>query len=133
MVSVILRGYRSSTYRFTPADDGKYQVSLSSDGMVLLQQAYGVHSPNRNAVLSWSYNGTAGTFKVYIDGVETTVTTVSGTIPASLFTTDIPIRLFQDFNGANPSDKQIGKTLMYNKALSDSEHVKIYRALRRYL
>jgi hypothetical protein len=111
--------------------DGSIRVSLSSDG-IGSYTAYFI-APNRNAVISWSYNGTAGTLFVYIDGVKYTPTTVSGTIPASLFTTDIPIRLFQDFNGASPSDKQIGKTLMYNKALSDSEHVKIYRALRRYL
>jgi hypothetical protein len=114
------------------ATDGRVRFILSSTGAVNAWSGR-ADLPNRNSVLSWSYNGTAGTFKVYIDGAETTVTTVFGTIPASLFTTDIPIRLFQDFNGASPSDKQIGKTLMYNKALSDSEHVKIYRALRRYL
>ena len=114
------------------ATDGRVRFILSSTGAVNAWSGR-ADLPNRNAVLSWSYNGTAGTFKVYIDGAETTVTTVSGTIPASLFTTDIPIRLFSDFNGASPSDKQFGKTLMYNKALSDSEHVKIYRALRRYL
>ena len=114
------------------ATDGRVRFILSSTGAVNAWSGR-ADLPNRNSVLSWSYNGTAGTFKVYIDGAETTVTTVSGTIPASLFTTDIPIRLFSDFNGANPSDKQFGKTLMYNKALSDSEHVKIYRALRRYL
>ena len=122
---------RSSTYG--SSDDGKLRIQLSPSGTASGQWSGDIDVPNRNSVLSWSYNGTAGTLKVYIDGVETTVTTVSGTIPASLFTTNIPIRLFSDFNGANPSDKQFGKTLMYNKALSDSEHVKIYRALRRYL
>ena len=121
--------YRSSA---DSATDGRVPFILSSTGAVNAWSGR-ADLPNRNSVLSWSYNGTAGTFKVYIDGAETTVTTVFGTIPASLFTTNIPIRLFQNFNGVNPSDKQIGKTLMYNKALSDSEHVKIYRALRRYL
>jgi hypothetical protein len=109
---------------------GVIRFYLSGDGT----SAYigEVALPDADIVLSWTFN--AGTFKVYINGTETTVTTIGANpVPASLSTTDLPIRLFQNFDGGNPSDKQIGKTLMYNKALSDSEHVKIYRALRRYL
>ena len=109
---------------------GVIRFYLSGDGT----SAYigEVALPDADIVLSWTFN--AGTFKVYINGTETTVTTIGATpVPASMFTTDLPVRLFQDSTGANPSDKQFGKTLMYNKALSASEHAQLYRALRRYL
>jgi hypothetical protein len=110
---------------------GVIRFYLSGDGASGFY-ACQVALPDADIVLSWTFN--AGTFKVYINGTETTVTTIGANpVPASLFTTDLPVRLFQDFIGTNPSNLQFGKMLMYNKALSDSDHAQLYRALRRYL
>jgi hypothetical protein len=123
---------RSWLLYFNDTSPSRLTVALSSNGTsAAVTLLYSLS--DEEAVYSWSYNGGAPSFTFYKNGVALNPTSTGGTIPSSLFTTDIPIRLFQDFNGANPSDKQFGKTLMYNKALSDSEHVKIYRALRRYL
>jgi hypothetical protein len=124
---------RSSSYG--SSDDGKLRILLSPSGTSTGQWSGDIDVPNRNAVLSWSYNGTAGTFFIYIDGVKYTPTTVSGTIPASLFTPDtqLPIRLFQDFDGNNPSDKQFLPPLMYNRELSPSEHSDLYEKLQGLL
>jgi hypothetical protein len=123
---------RSWLLYFNDTSPSRLTVALSSNGTsVSATLLYSLS--DEEAVYSWSYNGGTNSFTFYKNGAALNPTSTGGTIPSSLFTTDIPIRLFQDFNGANPSDKQFGKMLMYNKALSDSDHAQLYRALRRYL
>jgi hypothetical protein len=109
---------------------GVIRFYLSGDGIAAY--AGEVALPDADIVLSWTFN--AGTFKVYINGTETTVTTIGANpVPASLSTTDLPIRLFQNFDGGNPSDKQFLPPLMYNRELSPSEHSDLYEKLQGLL
>jgi hypothetical protein len=123
---------RSWLLYFNDTSPSRLTVVLSSSGTASSGSLLYSLS-DEEAVYSWSYNGGANSFTFYKNGVALTPVSTPGVVPASLFTSDTPVHLFSGFDGGNPSDKQFGKMLMYNKALSDSEHAQLYRALRRYL
>jgi hypothetical protein len=123
---------RSWMLYFNDTSPSRLTVVLSSSGTASSGSLLYSLS-DEEAVYSWSYNGGAPSFTFYKNGVALTPVSAPGVVPASLFTSDTPVHLFSGFDRGSPSDKQFGKMLMYNKALSDSEHAQLYRALRRYL
>jgi hypothetical protein len=117
------------------ASNGKCRFSLSSDGVAGAALSFIVS--NTLSLLRFQYNGTAGTFKVweYNGGswTELTVTTEVGTIPASLFTTDLPILLPGTYNTSEPDEYwegQLGGFALYNRLLTNTEADRFHRATR---
>ncbi len=114
---------RSSTFA---ANDGKIRMVFDLDGLTPNEVQLDVTTiPQSDCHILTRYNGTAGTVEAWIDGTPATVTTVSGSIPASLFTTDIGARAHLDFGGNNPSDAGLRRVKQWNKALTDAEVAQI--------
>lgn len=119
--------YRSAVHS---GADGKLRLALSQSGAVNSGSFDISGFLNQNQTLVVRYNGSTFTLEAWIDGVPATVTLATGTVPASLFTTDIGVRIGQDFDGAGPSDQLIGSPVFYNRALTDSEIQKVHRYLQ---
>lgn len=113
------------------ANNGKCRFLLSVNG--LLSYAVSFTVSNTHSLLRFQFIG-GTSFKVweYNSGswTELTVTTETGTIPASLFTTDIPIKLPGTFNTGDPDESWEGQMFVpafYNRVLTDAEADKVRR------
>jgi hypothetical protein len=122
-------------YRFAgdSASDGKCRINLSPDGSLVYSSSFTLS--NAHSLLRFQYNGTSGTLKwaEYNNGSWsslTDVTTELGSIPASIFSTDIPIYLPGTFNTSAPLEHWEGQQsplFMYNRILTDSEADRVRR------
>jgi hypothetical protein len=116
--------YRASA---DSASDGKCRINLSTDGTIFFNGSFTLS--NAHSLIRIQYNGTAGTLKwaEYNNGSWsslTDVTTESGSIPASIFSTDIPIYLPGTFNTSAPLEHWEGQQSplwLYNRLLTDDE------------
>jgi hypothetical protein len=108
------------------ASDGKCWVVISGNGISGTATSF-ILSDN-HSLIRIQYNGTAGTIKwaEYNNGSWSSLTDVnivSGSIPASLFSTDIPIYLPGAY-GTDPLQHWEGQQsplFMYNRILEDKE------------
>jgi hypothetical protein len=115
--------YRASA---DSASDGKCRFLISSNGTFGTATSF-ILSDN-HSLIRIQYNGTAGTIKwaEYNNGSWSSLTDVnivSGSIPASLFSTDIPIYLPGAY-GTDPLQHWEGQQsplFMYNRILEDKE------------
>lgn len=108
------------------ATGGKLRFVLSSVGNGVSEYGCSFVVQNKRSVLTFIYNGS--TFKVYEDGVELTVTVEAGSVPASLFSTDIGVLIGGSYN----SDSEIPAKLihavdLYDVAFDDSQISKVTR------
>ena len=120
--------YRSS---FDSAAAGKVRVLATTLGTAA--SLYGVSTilQNQTSVIAIRFEASTQP-DIFENGTSLTVTMEIGTPPASIFTTDIPIKIPGSFN----TDSEIPETQMaapvyYNRALTDAEILKVTRTLSR--
>ena len=115
-------------FRYKGDADGTVRFYLSGNGINTYRVYFLVQ--NKTSVLTFVFNGT--TFKVYEDNVELTVTVEFGSVPSSLFTTNIGTLIGGSYDDATGIPSIIYNAVtQYNVAVTEDTRGRIYQYFKQ--